>query len=73
MQSCHALNCKLRVQISLTYQIIIHKLLISKRKFLSGKRERSFGFYSFNETKSSKPSLYRETSCLMGLLMNNNK
>ena len=31
MQSCHALNCKLRVQISLTYQIIIHMLLMSKR------------------------------------------
>jgi hypothetical protein len=73
MQSCHALNCKLCVQISLTYQIIIHMLLMSKRKLLSRKCELSFGRYSFNETKSPKPSLCRETSCFMSLLTNNNQ
>jgi hypothetical protein len=73
MQSCHALNCKLCVQIFLTYQIIIHMLLTSKRKCLSKNDELSFGHYSFNETKSPKPSLCREASCLMGLLTNNNQ
>jgi len=34
VQSCHALNCKLCVQIFLTYQIIIHMLLMLKRKCL---------------------------------------
>ena len=73
MQSCHALNCKLCVQISLTYQIIIHMLLMSKRKFLSKNYGLSFGRYSFNETKSPKPPLCREVSCFMNLLTNNNQ
>lgn len=59
MQSCHALNCKLYVQIFLTYQIIIHMLLTLKRKCLSKKGELSFRRYSFNK-KNLQSRRYEE-------------
>jgi hypothetical protein len=64
---------KLCVQISMTYQIIIHIFLMSEMKFLSRKCELSFERYSLNETKSPKSSLCREASYLRGLLTNNNQ